>query len=270
MTTRIRRTAGRVAASFMVATAAHAQPDQAAELAKKLANPVASMISVPIQYNHDRYGGANDGASADRLVVQPVIPFSIGEDWNLITRTIVPFVDQSGFPSASLNASGLGDVTASFFVSPKAPTAGGWIWGAGPILLLPTAGKAALGTEKWGVGPTGVVLKQSGPWTVGMLAGHVWSVAGSDHRADISSTTLQPFVSYTTATHTTFGAFTESAYDWQGKSWTVPLIVQAGQLLKVGPQIMQLAVAAKYWARAPEGGPEGWGLRLQLTLLYPR
>jgi hypothetical protein len=261
---------GLVAASFMLAPAANAQPDQAAELAKKLANPVASMISVPIQYNHDRYGGANDGASVDRLVVQPVIPFSIDEDWNLITRTIVPFVDQGGFPSTSLNASGLSDITASFFFSPKTPTAGGWVWGAGPILLLPTASKAALGSEKWGVGPTAVVLKQSGPWTVGMLAAHVWSVAGTDSRADISSTTLQPFVSYTTATHTTIGAFTESAYDWQGKSWTVPLIVQAGQLLKVGSQIMQLAVAAKYWAKAPDGGPEGWGLRLQLTLLYPR
>jgi hypothetical protein len=253
-----------------LAAPARAQDDQAAELARKLANPVASLISVPLQYNYDTYGGANDGAAASRFVVQPVIPFSLNEDWNLITRTIIPFVDQQDFPAAALNESGLGDTTASFFFSPKSPTAGGWIWGAGPILLLPTATKDVLGTEKWGIGPTGVLLKQSGPWTVGLLAGHIWSVAGDGNRADVSSTTLQPFFSYTTKSHTTIGAYTESAYDWKGEQWQVPLIVQAGQLFKIGPQILQFAVAAKYWAKAPDDGPEGWGLRLQLTLLFPK
>ena len=84
----------------------------------------------------------------------------------------------------------------SVFFSPKSPTAGGWIWGAGPVFLLPTATQDVLGTDKWGLGPTGVVLKQSGPWTVGLLAGHVWSVAGNDSRADVSATTLQPFGNY--------------------------------------------------------------------------
>ena len=256
--------------ALALATTARAQDDQAAELAKKLANPVASLISVPLQYNDDSYGGTNDGASASRLVIQPVIPFSLNDDWNLITRTLIPIVDQRDFPLAALNESGLGDTTASFFFSPKSPTAGGWIWGAGPILLLPTASQDALGTEKWGLGPTGVALKQTGPWTVGLLAGHVWSVAGNDSRADISSTTLQPFVSYTTKSHTTIGAYTESAYDWKGKQWSVPLIVQAGQLFKIGSQILQLAVAGKYWADSPDNGPEGWGLRVQLTFLFPK
>ena len=256
--------------ALALALPARAQDDQAAELAKKLANPVASLISVPLQYNDDTYGGANDGASVSRLVIQPVIPFSLNDDWNLITRTLIPLVDQRDFPLAALNESGLGDTTASLFFSPKSPTAGGWIWGAGPVLLLPTATKDALGTEKWGVGPTGVALKQDGPWTVGILAGHIWSVAGNDNRNDVSSTTLQPFFSYTTKTHTTIGAYTESAYDWKGKQWSVPLIVQAGQLFKIGPQILQLAVAGKYWADSPDNGPEGWGLRVQLTFLFPK
>jgi hypothetical protein len=257
--------------ALVLAAPARAQDNsQAAELAKKLANPVASLISVPLQYNYDEYGGANDGGTASRLVVQPVIPFSLNEDWNLITRTLIPLVDQSGFPLDALNESGLSDTTASFFFSPKAPTAGGWIWGAGPVLLLPTATQDVLGTEKWGIGPTGVALKQTGPWTVGLLAGQVWSVAGDDDRSNVSSTTLQPFVSYTTKTHTTFGAYTESAYNWEGEQWSVPLIVQAAQLFKIGPQILQLAVGAKYWAESPDDGPEGWGLRVQLTLLYPK
>ncbi|MCU0921816.1 MAG: transporter, partial [Burkholderiaceae bacterium] len=147
--------------ALALAFPASAQSDQAAELAKKLSNPVASLISVPLQYNHDEYGGANDGASASRLVAQPVVPFSLNADWNLITRTLIPFVDQKDFPLPALNESGLSDITTSLFFSPKSPTAGGWIWGAGPVFLLPTATQDVLGTDKWGLGPTGVVLKQS-------------------------------------------------------------------------------------------------------------
>lgn len=257
-------------AALALAAPAWAQEDQAAELAKKLSNPVASLISVPLQYNRDEYGGANDGASATRVVFQPVVPFSLNEDWNLITRTLIPVVDQKDFPVPALNESGLSDITTSLFFSPKSPTAGGLIWGAGPVFLLPTATQDVLGTEKWGLGPTGVALKQSGPWTVGVLANHLWSVAGDASRADVSATFLQPFVSYTTKTRTTIGATTEATYDWKDEQWSVPLIVQVAQLFKVGPQIMQLAVAGKYWAEAPDDGPEGWGLRLQLTLLFPK
>jgi hypothetical protein len=200
--------------ALVLSVPAQAQEDQAAELAKKLSNPVASLISVPFQYNYDEYGGVNDGAEVSKVIIQPVIPFSLNDDWNLITRTLIPLVDQRNFPLDALNQSGLGDITPSFFFSPKAPTSSGWIWGAGPVLLLPTATEDVLGTEKWGIGPTGVALKQVGPWTVGVLAGHLWSVAGNDKRSDVSATTLQPFFSYTTKTHTTIGAYTESVYDW--------------------------------------------------------
>lgn len=259
-----------LASASALAQPAWAQEDEAAELAKKLSNPVASLISVPLQYNHDEYGGANDGATASKLIAQPVVPFALNEDWNLITRTLITFVDQKDFPVAAANESGISDITTSLFFSPKSPSANGLIWGVGPVLLLPTASQEVLGTEKWGVGPTGVALKQTGPWTVGMLVGHIWSVAGNDERHDVNTSTLQPFFSYTTASHTTIGAYTESAYDWKGKQWQVPLIVQAGQMLKIGPQILQLAVAAKYWADAPDNGPTGWGLRAQLTFLFPK
>jgi len=256
--------------ALALAAPARAQDDQAAELAKKLSNPIAALISVPLQYNHDEYGGTNDGASVGKLNVQPVIPFSLNEDWNLISRTIIPLVDQQDFPLAATNESGLGDITASLFFSPKSATAGGWIWGAGPVLLLPTATKDALGAEKWGIGPTGVVLKQTGPWTVGMLANHIWSVAGNDSRGDVNATFLQPFVSYTTRTQTTFSANTESTYDWNDEQWQVPLNVAVAQLFKIGTQMLQFQVAARYWAATPDNGPEGWGLRLQLTMLFPK
>lgn len=245
-------------------------PDNQEELAKKLANPIASLISVPLQYNYDKYGGVNDGASVSRLNIQPVIPVSISDDWNLITRTIVPLVDQRGFASEAMNKSGLGDILASQWFSPKQPTAGGWIWGVGLAELLPTATDAVLGGEKWGLGPTVVALKQSGPWTIGFLGNHIWSVAGKDARNDVNATFLQPFISYITETKTTLNLMTESTYDWDGRAWSVPVVAQVAQMLKVGPQIMQVAVGARYWAQSPDNGPEGWGLRVQLTLVYPK
>ena len=145
----------------------------------------------------------------------------------------------------------------SLFFSPKAPTAGGLIWGVGPVLLLPTATDDLLGGEKWGLGPTGVVLTQRGPWTYGALANHIWSVAGNSDRADISATFLQPFLTYTTKTATTFGLNTESTYDWKSNRWTVPINVSVGQVLKLGDQLVQVGVGARYWAQSPASGPEG-------------
>ncbi|MDT8389487.1 MAG: transporter [Lentisphaeria bacterium] len=244
--------------------------DAAAELAKKLANPISSLISVPLQLNYDENYGPNDEGSVSKLNIQPVIPMSLSEDWNLITRVIIPVIDQNDLPAKGQGESGLGDITASLFFSPKAPTSGGWIWGAGPVALLPTASEDVLGGEKWGLGPTAVILKQMGPWTVGGLVNHVWSVEGEDDRADINATYLQPFVSYITKTKTTIGISVESTYDWEGEAWSVPVNATVSQLLKIGPQIFQVSAGVRYWAESPDNGPEGWGARAQLTFLFPK
>jgi len=120
------------------------------------------------------------------------------------------------------------------------------------------------------VGPTAVALKQIGPWTVGALANHIWSVAGDDDRADVSMTFCQPFCSYLTKTKTTIGLSSESTYDWEGESWTVPVNATVSQMLKVGPQILQVSLGARYWAETPDAGPEGWGARAGLTFLFPK
>ncbi len=158
----------------------------------------------------------------------------------------------------------------SFFFSPKAPTAGGWIWGAGPVLLAPTATDEFLGAKKWGIGPTAVVLKQAGPWTYGALANHIESFAGDSDRADISATFIQPFLTHVTASQTTFAINTESTYDWESRDWAIPINLTAAQLLRFGSQMVQIGGGVRYWVTAPDGGPEGWGFRLQFTLLYPR
>lgn len=258
-------------AALGLAMSPAASADSDAELAKKAQNPIAAMISLPLQLNYDEgYGATGDGEKW-LLNVQPVIPFDLGSDWNLISRTIVPLIDQKDFVAGgALDESGVGDVLQSLFFSPKAPTAGGWIWGVGPALLLPTASDRVLGGEKWALGPTAVVLKQESGWTVGVLGNHLWSVAGEDDRDDISATLVQPFLGYTTRTYTTFMINTESTYDWKGETWSVPVNLMATQMLRVGGQPLTLQAGARYWADRPDGGPDGWGFRFAVTFLFPR
>jgi hypothetical protein len=243
-----------------------AEVDQAAELAKKLANPVASLVSVPFQANYDFGIGAND-AQRFTLNFQPVIPLSISDDWNLIVRTILPFIDAESPAPGISSASGLGDTLQSFFFSPKEPV-GGWILAGGPVFSWPTATDSILGSEQWGAGPTFLALKQTGPWTYGALVNHVWSYAGDDSRSEINNTFLQPFLAYITQTKTTLSLNLESSYNWVEEQWTVPVNFMISQMIKLGSMPAQIFVGGRYYAEAPSGGPE-WGLRAGLTLLFP-
>ena len=237
-----------------------------AELAKKLSNPVASLISVPLQSNWD-FGIGPENAMRYTLNVQPVIPISLGKDWNLILRTIVPVISAESPVKGGEDRSGLGDILQSFFFSPKEPTGGGWIWGVGPAVFYPS-GTDGLSAHKWGAGPTAVVLKQQSGWTYGLLANHIWSFSGGGE-SDISNTYLQPFLTYTTKTHTTFGLNTESTYDWENSQWTVPINLTVAQLLKIGGMPMQFQAGGRVYAERPDGGPD-WGLRFTVTFLFPK
>lgn len=236
------------------------------ELAKKLSNPVASLISVPFQSNFDYGAGADGDGFGYTLNVQPVIPFSLSEDWNLISRTIVPLAYRDYLPGDPFR---LGDITQSLFLSPKAPGPGGLIWGVGPAFLLPTATDDMLGTEKWGVGPTGVALIQEHGWTFGVLANHIWSVAGDDDRADVNQTFLQPFVSYALGEGVTLTANSESTYDWTAEQWTVPLNLDISKVTHFGKQPVSLQIGGKVYLDGPEGSPD-WGIRSTITFLFPK
>ena len=237
-----------------------------AELAKKLQNPVANLISVPIQNNWD-FGIGSANAMRYTANIQPVIPMSVSHDWNLIVRTILPVIYAESSVAGGRDAWGLGDVVQSFFLSPKEPV-GGWILAGGPVFLWPTASDSSLGSGKWGAGPTVVALRQQNGWTYGALANHIWSYAGWGNR-EVSATFLQPFVSYTTKTYTTFTLNTESTYDWASHQWTVPANLIVSQMLKIGKQPVQFSLGGRYYAEKPDGGPD-WGLRFAVTLLFPK
>jgi hypothetical protein len=244
-----------------------AQETSEEELAKELANPISSLISVPFQNNFEFKLGPNNDGFKYTLNFQPVIPFSLNKDWNLVTRTIVPVIDQSDVIAPNTSQSGLSDITQSFFFSPKKPVMG-MIVGAGPVFLYPSATDDFLGTEKWGAGPTMVLLKQQGPWTYGILFNHIWSFAGNDHRSYVNSTFLQPFISYITKTKTTFSINTETTYDWRSDQWTLPINFTVAQLTRIGELPVQFTLGGKVYADGPSGAPE-WGLRFVVTPLFP-
>jgi len=259
-----------IASQPVASQPAEAKPASASsDLAQQLSNPVASLIQVPVQNNFDWGWGLDGDGFRYTANIQPVVPIALNADWNMISRTILPVIAQNDVTGPGTSQFGLGDVVQSLFFSPKAPSSSGIVWGAGPVFLVPTATDRALGGGKWGAGPTGVILKISGPVTYGALANHIWSIAGKDSRGDISATFVQPFFSYTTKGATTWSLNSETTYDWLGDNWLIPINASVGQLVVLGKQPVSIAGGVKYWVESPTGGPD-WGLRFSISLLFPK
>ena len=243
--------------------------DTTKELAKAAQNPVASMISLPFQNNTNFEVGPKE-KTQNVLNIQPVWPFSLNEEWNLITRTIIPVISQPEFIPGQDRENGLGDINFTAFLAPAKP--GKWIWGAGPVFLLPTATDDVLGTEKWGAGPSAVVLTMQGPWVYGALINQIWSFAGDDDRADVNQMMVQPFVNYNLPDGWYLSSGPIITANWEadsGNKWTVPVGGGFGKIFRIGKQPMNASVQAFYNVEKPDNGPD-WTLRLQVQFLFPK
>ena len=239
------------------------------ELAQKLNNPIAALISVPMEYNRDSDIGPNKTGEVDSIKFTPVIPWNISENYNLITRTVFSYVDQD-IPEYGLDENGLSDIAQSFWFSPKAVGDSGVIWGLGGIVLLDSATEDSLGAGKWGAGPSVVMLKQAGPWTYGALGHYLRDFAGDSDRTDVEQFFVQPFLSYNFNAKTGVTLQSEITRDMEAEDTGAFVLLQFNRMFKVGGQIMQGRIGVRHWYERLGFGPDSTELNLRLTLLFPK
>ena len=257
-------------------TTAHAADED--KLRKAAQNPVADLISVPVQNNTFFGIGPNDD-TVNVLNIQPVIPVRLSEDWNLITRTIVPLIYVPDLTAglAELpegkglgDTFGLGDINTTLFFSPAKP--GYAIWGIGPSLTFPTATDELIGTRKWSAGPSGLVLFMPKPWVFGMLVRQLVSFAGNDDRKDVSQLLLQPFANYNLQAGWYVVSSPVITNNWEGASgerWNVPIGGGFGRLMKIDKLPINAQTQAFYHVEHPRNGPD-WSFRFQVQFLFPK
>jgi len=238
----------------------------AQDLADKLANPVANMISLPFQNNTDWGIGAYNG-SKNTLNIQPVIPIRVSAGINLITRYILPVIDQRNITELNAHQFGLSDLTVSAWVSPAQPK-NGLIWGAGPVLLVPTATNEYLGTKKFGVGPTALLLKQMHGNTIGFLVNQIWSIAGDEDRQDINQLFLQPFFAHSFPTGATIGGNMELTQNWRDETTLLFFNPTLSAITKIGKQPMQMVLGPRIPLSGPDSAKPKFGIRAVLIFVF--
>lgn len=231
-------------------------------------NPIANLFSIPLE-NNITFGVGTNRAPLYILNVQPIYPIKLTENWNIITRTVIPIKNQPNLGGKFTSRFGLGDTTFTPFLSPAKP--GFIIWGFGPAFLLPTAGTYVLGFGKWGIGPSLVVLVQPGHWTAGLLTNQIWSLAGNNKRPLQSQTLIQPFAAYTFACGWSTSFVSETTYNWKAKAnnnWLVPLDFIVSKITLLGKQPLSVGGGVRYFPVKPHQYGS-WGVRFTVSFLFP-
>jgi hypothetical protein len=265
------RTQAQSPASSTASDANDTADEGATALAKKLQNPIGDLYSFPFQNNANFNYGPNKGIQ-DILNIQPVIPIHVTEDWNIITRTILPLIWQPSLQPARTVPFGTGPITFSAFLSPSKPV-NGWLWGLGPVVQVPTASNGTLGSNVWGAGPTGVLVYMNGPWVAGVLVNNVWSLGGVSAAVGTKYDNFlaQPFVNYNFGRGWYVGTspvITANLLTSGDKAWTLPLGGQVGRVIKIGGKLpVNLSLGAYYNALRPQFGST-WQLRTQVTFIF--
>lgn len=235
-------------------------------IAKQLANPIANLVSVPLQYNYDRGLGANQAGSEQSLVFQPVMPFSLGGGDVFILRPIVTGVRQTNVDGFS--GYGVSNVTIESFWAPN--TGSSWIWGIGPYVNLPAGNSGHFGSQQTGAGVTAVVLNRDGPWTYGLLGFQSWNIGGNPAFGTQNNFYGQPFVAYTNQAAWTFTLESQAQYNYDARRTSNPLYFGVSKLEVVGGQPISFSAGPTYYLSSIPGGPSGWGGRAQVTFVFPK
>ena len=253
-----------VCLSITLAAFAEDSADKLTDLAKETQNPVAAMISLPLQGNVNFNSGPEKNIQSV-LNIQPVIPLPLTKEWNLINRIVLPVIDN---PQPA-DVFGLGDVNISLFLSPASKT--GFVWGAGPVIQAPSATSTILSAGKWAAGPTAVAVFMEGPVVLGAMANNRWSFAGDGSRSSYNQMLLQPFLNYNLPDGWSLGTAPIMTADWtasSGEQWTIPVGGTISKVFKVGSQMMSIAGGGYYNAVRPTDSSD-WTLRLVLSFLFP-
>ena len=235
------------------------------EIAKKLTNPVASLISVPFQYNYDANIGGDKKGTANSLVVQPVIPVKLNSDWNYILRPVMTFETLNKVNGYS--GTGAGPIVFETFFSPK--PSGDFIWGVGPAVSTPSLSGSHFGTSQTGVGVSAVGLIMKSPWTAGLLTYNTWNAGGSAANGTANNLYYQPFVSYVTPSAWTYSLNLQSTFNWDTRRAENPMNATISKLVKFGNVPVSFSVGARYYLSSVPGGPSGWGGRASVTFVFP-
>jgi hypothetical protein len=256
-------------ALILVSGASPALGQESSEMAKQAQNPIARLISIPIENDFNPQTGV-DKENSYVMQFKPVVPFRLSRDWNLITRTIIPIIQVPDLSPHLKGQTGLGDVSVSLFLSPNRE--GAMVWGVGPIASFPTATEDILGTKKLSVGPTVVVLRSQGHWLYGTLINNVFSVGGPSARADVNAFLAQPFANYNLRHGwylTTSPIITANWETTRNQRWTVPAGGGAGKIVRLGKQPINVYAQVFGNAVYPDG-TTNWSARFQAQFLFPR
>ena len=243
-----------------------AKNESNADLARQLQNPVGDLISFPLQ-NNVNFGYGPRGGAQNVLQLQPVIPFHITDDWNLITRTVLPVVWNPDLSPGTTVPVGTAPTSFTAFLAPKHAT-NGFLWGAGPVVQIPAISSATLGSNVWGGGPSAVIVYMTGPWVAGALANNIWSLGGAES-ASYSTFLGNPFVAYNfdDGWYVISGPNIVANWQAEGTKWTVPIGGGAGRTFRIGALPVDLAVSAYYNVVRPEIGPR-WQLSTTLAFVF--
>ncbi len=260
--------------SFAAETAAKDAPTDSKqptvlELAQAAQNPISTMIQLPF-VNYSNFNAGPDNQYQNVMEFQPLVSFSISENWQILARGVMPIITQPSYITGDGTKTGVGNTSLTPYFSPKAAFHG-WIWGIAPLALLP-ASSSNFGTQSWGYGVSGVALTVKGNWTVGSLLTQVWASADDD-TPKVNEIEIQPFIDYNLADGwylTTSPVMTYDAHAPSGEKWTVPIGGGVGKAFHVGKLPLNAYVIGYNNVVKPTDDSSNWQLEAAVVFMFPK